>query len=147
MPLVCSSFSCPKAIQNHYAEKHKGKPKESYKCKPQKLCTWGFGPYHRLWEVEEPTQERKHSHEDLANKLMKDIEKDLKVVAAPSDACLVSGWRELVSLPTAEETQWETQWKGLRGDTEAYFKKVVNLIDHTDTLILKHLNSPDPVKQ
>ncbi|KAI6019294.1 hypothetical protein BKA83DRAFT_4495327 [Pisolithus microcarpus] len=94
-----------------------------------------------------------------------EIEKDLKVEVAPTDACMVSplllkagwhkyvapnslakkisGWRNLASLPTAEKAQW----KGLREATEAYFKKAVDFIDHTDTLVLKHLNSPNPVKQ
>ncbi|KAI6125681.1 hypothetical protein EDD16DRAFT_1703171 [Pisolithus croceorrhizus] len=161
-PVVLSS---PKAMQNHYTQKHKDKPKKSNECKAQRLCKLGFGTHHKLWEVKgEPTQEREHLHEDLVNKLMKDIEKDLKVVVTSSDAHVVSplllktgwhkyvtknslaenisGWRKLVSLPTAEETQW----KGLRGATEAYFKKAVDLIDHMDILVLKHLNSPDPVK-
>ncbi|KAI5984719.1 hypothetical protein EDD15DRAFT_2479439 [Pisolithus albus] len=164
---LCSAvFTSQKNIQSHYTDYHKGSPKDWHRCKAQRLRTQGFGPYRRLWEVNvEPMQERKYLHQDLVNKLLEDVEKDLRVVVVPSDARMVSplllktGWhkyvannslaknisgrRKSVSLPTAEEAQW----KGIRGATEAYFKKAVDLIDNTDTLVLKHLNSPDPVKQ
>ncbi|KAI5989964.1 hypothetical protein EDD15DRAFT_2454321 [Pisolithus albus] len=163
---LCSAvFTSQKNIQSHYTDYHKGSPKDWHRCKAQRLRTQGFGPYHRLWEVNvEPMQERKYLPQDLVNKLLEDVEKDLRVVVVPSDARMVSplllktgwhkyvannslaknisGWRKLVSLPTAEEAQW----KGIRGATESYFKKAVDLIDNTDTLVLKHLNSPDPVK-
>ncbi|KAI5988425.1 hypothetical protein EDD15DRAFT_2199060 [Pisolithus albus] len=148
---LCSAFFTSQTnIRNHYTEHHKGSQKDWHRCKAQSLHTQGFGPYHKPWEVNvEPMQERKYLHQDLVNKLMEEVEKDLRVVVAPSDAHMVSplllktGWhKKLVSLPTAEEAQW----KGLRGATKAYIKKVVDLIDNPDTLVLKHLNSPDPVK-
>ncbi|KAI5989945.1 hypothetical protein EDD15DRAFT_2198298 [Pisolithus albus] len=67
-------FTNQKVVQKHYAEYHKGSPKDWHECKAQRLCAQGFGPYHRLWEVMvEPMQERKHLHQHLVNKRLRNI--------------------------------------------------------------------------
>ncbi|KAI6004889.1 hypothetical protein EDD15DRAFT_2191639 [Pisolithus albus] len=66
-----------------------------------------------------------------------EIEKDLKLVAANSDAHVE------IDFPSNTE---KAQWEWLRGAAQAYLRKAVDLIDNTDTLVLKHPNSPGPVK-
>lgn len=161
------SFVCgtSRTMDKHYSDCHQGitKPKQWCKCKAQRLKSTGSS----LWEVImiQETKQSKSSHEKLVMMLLDEIEQELTVVEASSDHRMVSpwlvhtnwhtyvaqnslaknisGWRRLVTIPTAKDTWW-TLWRYLRQATETYFSKALDLIDITDELVLKRLNSPNP---
>lgn len=166
---TCSSvYTTLETMRKHYSEHHKGVLKKTWRaCMAQRLCKGGVGIHRVLWEVELPLHEAGTAdpQKELVQQLMQQIEEDLTVTTEALDPRMVSPWlhstrwhvclvprttrqdidalRSLVALPTAGEG-----WlKGLKEALRVYFEAALTLIDKTDVLVLKRLNSPDLLKE
>ncbi|KAG6328002.1 hypothetical protein ID866_11087 [Astraeus odoratus] len=154
----CSSlYTSSKVMREHHMDHHKDLPLllSWRQCKAQRMKSQGPGRYHIFWEVipEEDEIQRPSSQAIMVEKVMKELQKELDMVEAPSDQRLVSPWllttrwheyveslntpiRELccqVALPQPQEKDFET----LINMVELYFQNAVDLIKSTDELVLQ----------
>jgi hypothetical protein len=142
-------------------------------CKAQRFKKGGEGIVKSFWEVtnsgieeekeegEEEEKGEKESIQALIQSIMKEIEPTLQVLQIPQDNREISPWLlttrwhehiaglesshlcKLVCLPKDNEADMPK----LKENVKAYFEEALELLPTTDELILKRLNSPDPVKQ
>ncbi|KAI6041837.1 hypothetical protein EDC04DRAFT_2601317 [Pisolithus marmoratus] len=161
-------YTKQKNMREHHMKKHPDMPIPQHwqSCKAQCIKPEGAGMVHQLWEVTTQARAGEDSRERaLADKLLGELEEQLKTVRVPKDNQLVSPWlltmhwhewawwlrkpteelRAMVTLPRPSLPE-EEHYKTLVETIELYFEEAVTMIDSTDKLVLQWLNSPDPVK-
>ncbi|KAF8124465.1 hypothetical protein EV363DRAFT_1178010, partial [Boletus edulis] len=154
-----------KVLQIHYQSKHKELvPVIQWpSCKAQCWKRKGKGKLRAFWEVILTEQDTPAgSNEPLLAQLARELEEELLTVHVSKDRRLISPWLlttgwhtfveslnipiehacRLVALPPSHKREVEA----LSAAAEIYFQEAISLIDSTDELILKRLNSPDPTK-
>ncbi|KAI5989839.1 hypothetical protein EDC04DRAFT_2912119 [Pisolithus marmoratus] len=161
-------YTKQKNMREHHMKKHPDMPIPQHwrSCKAQCIKPEGAGTVHQLWEVTTQARAGEDSRERaLADKLLGELEEQLKMVQVPKDNQLVSPW--LLTMCWHEWAQWlrkpteelcamvalprpslpkEEHYKTLVETIELYFEEAVMMIDSTDELVLQQFNSPDPVK-
>ncbi|KAI5985430.1 hypothetical protein EDC04DRAFT_2913772 [Pisolithus marmoratus] len=170
--MACDSctmvYTKQKKMRAHHGSKHGDLPIPQHwrPCKAQRMKPEGAGMVRQLWEVATQARAGEDSRERaLADKLLGELEEQLKTVRVPKDNRLVSPWllttrwhewarwlrkpteelRAMVALPRPSLPE-EEHYKTLVETIELYFEEAVTMIDSTDELVLQRLNSPDPVK-
>ncbi|KAI6017532.1 hypothetical protein EDC04DRAFT_2608014 [Pisolithus marmoratus] len=170
--MACDSctmvYTKQKKMRAHHGSKHGDLPIPQHwrPCKAQRMKPEGAGTVRQLWEVATQARAGEDSRERaLADKLLGELEEQLKTVRVPKDNRLVSPWllttrwhewarwlrkpteelRAMVALPRPSLPE-EEHYKTLVETIELYFEEAVTMIDSTDELVLQWLNSPDPVK-
>ncbi|KAI6025416.1 hypothetical protein EDC04DRAFT_2606298 [Pisolithus marmoratus] len=161
-------YTKQKNMREHHMKKHPDMPIPQHwrSCKAQRIKPEGAGTVRQLWEVTTQARAGEDSRERaLADKLLGELEEQLKTVRVPKDDRLVSPWllttcwhewarwlrkpteelRAMVALPRPSLPE-EEHYKTLVETIELYFEEAVTMIDSTDELVLQRLNSPDPVK-
>lgn len=166
----CSSiFVKERSVRGHHHKQHKGVPLPSHwwVCKAQRLKAQGTGPLRVFWEVAVETVRLRDEGPSrrLLHQLMHELEEELEGPQArtqvPRDPRLVSlwllftGWPAYVdSLELSNEAvcglaslpkSRELGHRRLAAAVDTYFHEAVSLLDTMDELVLKRLNSPDPV--
>ena len=171
---LCDALACgycptvmlgSKNMREHHQKHHQDQPvpKNWWSCKAQRMKAEGAGSQCTLWEVVINSEEELSEGEVILADLMKDLDKQLENVQAPTDHWLVSPWlrsthwheyvaaldsnterlHRWVALPHVDEIDFQE----LSSIVECYFQEAVALIDTTDELVLQWLNSPDPQKK
>ncbi|KAI5982622.1 hypothetical protein EDC04DRAFT_2915428 [Pisolithus marmoratus] len=161
-------YTKQKKMRAHHRWKHGDLPipQHWWSCEAQHMKPEGAGLVCQLWEVTTQASVGEDSRERaLADKLLGELEEQLKMVRVPTDNQLVSPW--LLTTHWHEWAQWlrkpteelhamvalprpslpeEEHYKTLVETIELYFEEAVMMIDSTDELVLQWLNSPNPVK-
>ncbi|KAI5986733.1 hypothetical protein EDC04DRAFT_2614980 [Pisolithus marmoratus] len=161
-------YTKQKNMREHHMKKHPDMPIPQHwrSCKAQRIKPEGAGTVRQLWEVTTQARAGEDSRERaLADKLLGELEEQLKTVRVPKDNWLVSPWLlttrwhewawwlrkpteelcAMVALPRPSLPE-EEHYKTLVETIELYFEEAVTMTDSTDELVLQRLNSPDPVK-
>ncbi|KAI6025479.1 hypothetical protein EDC04DRAFT_2930846 [Pisolithus marmoratus] len=161
-------YTKQKNMREHHMKKHPDMPIPQHwqSCKAQCIKLEGAGMVHQLWEVTTQAMAGEESRERaLADKLLGELEEQLKMVQVPKDNQLVSPW--LLTMHWHEWAQWlrkptkelhamvtplrpslpeEEHYKTLVETIKLYFEEAVKMIDSMDELVLQQLNSPNPTK-
>ncbi|KAI6043207.1 hypothetical protein EDC04DRAFT_2600384 [Pisolithus marmoratus] len=170
--IACNSctmvYTKQKKMRAHHRWKHGDLPIPQHwrSCKAQHMKPEGAGLVCQLWEVTTQASVGEDSRERaLADKLLGELEEQLKTVRVPTDNQLVSPWLltthwhewawwlrkpteelcAMVALPRPSLPE-EEHYKTLVETIKLYFEEAVTMIDSTDELVLQWLNSPNPVK-
>jgi len=157
-------FTSQKKMQIHHAKFHSSIPTPHAwrTCKAQHLKNGGPGTLRSYWEVMMNRDEQENDPiQVLIRSVIEEIEPTLQVLQLPQDDREISPWLlttrwhehiaglqpshlcNFISLPKDNEEDMPK----LRENVKAYFEEALELLSTTDELILKRLNSPDPLKQ
>ncbi|KAI6016201.1 hypothetical protein EDC04DRAFT_2608529 [Pisolithus marmoratus] len=161
-------YTKQKNMREHHMKKHPDMPIPQLwqSCKAQHIKPEGAGTVHQLWEVTTQARAGEDSRERaLADKLLGELEEQLKTVQVPKDNWLVSPWlltthwhewawrlrkptEELCAMvtPPRPSLPKEEHYKTLVETIKLYFEEAVPMINSMDELVLQWLNSPDPTK-
>lgn len=157
-------IACPKALgssesmRQHHLDCHPDIPT------PNSWATCSMQQFHpRLAQTMFQVIPRFGRGRTLVDKTIEDIRKEMAEVlevreyarnpTAISPWLLKTKWHEHIRPYRTDELlalaamPKETEFPGLISLVHSYFERATDLIDHTDELVLQHLNSPDPLKE